>query len=85
MAGASGNPQWNDLASAWTAVAEFTAAVAVYGVGGWFADRWLHTGHVLFLLGLVLGMVLGVYVMVKRGDQAEAAEKAARQRARASH
>jgi len=85
MAGASGNPQWNDLASAWTAVGEFTAAVAVYGAGGWFADRWLHTGHVLFLLGLILGMVLGVYVLMKRGDQAEAAEKAARQRARASH
>ena len=80
MAGASGNPHWNDLASAWTAVAEFTAAVAVYGVLGWYADRWLHTAHFLFLGGLLLGMVLGVYVLIKRGDQAAAAAKA-RQRA----
>ncbi len=83
MAGASGN-QWQDVASAWTAVGEFTAAVAVYGVGGWYADRWLHTGHVLFLAGLLLGMVLGVYVLIKRGDQAADAAKA-RQRDRAPH
>jgi F0F1-type ATP synthase assembly protein I len=83
MAGASGNAHWDDLASAWTAVGEFTAAVAVYGAGGWFADRWLHTGHFLFLAGLILGMVLGVYVLIKRGDQAAAAAKA-RQDARAS-
>jgi len=82
---ATGNPHWNDLAQAWTAVAEFTAAIAVYGAGGWFADRWLHTGHVLFLVGLLLGMVLGVYVLIKRGDQAADAAKAARQRDRAPH
>jgi ATP synthase protein I len=83
MAGASGNPHWNDVASAWTAVGEFTAAVAVYGVLGWYADRWLHTAHFLFLGGLILGMVLGVYVLIKRGDQAADAAKA-RQRASAA-
>lgn len=76
MAGASGNPQWQDLSSAWNAVGEFTASVAVYGVGGWFADKWLHTAHFLFLSGLMLGTVLGVYVLIKRGDQAAAAAKA---------
>lgn len=84
MAGTTGNPQWQDLASAWTAVGEFTAAVAVYGVLGWYADRWLHTGHFLFLAGLILGMVLGIYVLIKRGDQAADAAKA-RQRDRASN
>jgi F0F1-type ATP synthase assembly protein I len=74
MAGSPARPpartQWQDAAAAWNAVFEFTAAVAVYGVGGWFADKWLHTGHVLFVLGLVLGMVLGVYVLMKRSTQA---------------
>jgi len=71
------------MSSAWNAVAEFVAAVTVYGVGGWFADKWLGTGHVLFLAGLMLGMVLGVYILIKRGDQvADAA--AARQRNRAA-
>jgi len=81
MAGVPGN-QWQDAASAWTAVGEFTAAVAVYGVGGWYADRWLHTAHFLFVGGLILGMVLGVYVLIKRGDQSAAAAKS-RQRDRA--
>ena len=84
MAGTAERTQWQDVATAWNAVIEFTAAVAVYGAGGWFADRWLHTGHVLFLLGLLLGMVLGVYVLIKRGDQAAAADKAARQPGRAT-
>ena len=82
MAGANGNTQWQDLASAWNAVIEFTAAVAVYGAGGWFADRWLHTDPFLFIGGLLLGMVLGVYILIKRGDQAADAA-AARQRASA--
>ena len=82
MADIPGN-SWQDLSSAWNAVAEFTAAVAVYGVGGWYADKWLGTGHFLFLAGLILGMVLGVYILMKRGDQSADAA-AARQRNRAS-
>ncbi len=79
MAGAQQHQsEWRDLGTAWNAVVEFTAAVAVYGLFGWFADKWLHTGHVLFLLGLMLGTVLGVYVLIKRGDQAEALRKSGR-------
>jgi F0F1-type ATP synthase assembly protein I len=74
--------EWSDLSSAWTAVSEFTAAVAVYGMLGWFGDRWLHTGHVLFFGGLLLGMVLGIYIMVKRSDQFEKEHQAARRAAR---
>ncbi|MEO6713185.1 MAG: AtpZ/AtpI family protein [Mycobacteriales bacterium] len=74
--------EWSDLSSAWTAVTEFTAAVAIYGVLGWFADKWLHTGHVLFFAGLLLGMALGIYIMVKRSDQSENQRLAAKQAAR---
>lgn len=77
--------EWSDLNSAWTAVSEFTAAVAIYGVLGWFADRWLHTGHVLFFVGLLLGMALGIYVMVKRSDQIESQRALTRQAARARY
>lgn len=80
MAGASSSSQWRDLSAAWNAVIEFVAAVAVYGGLGWFADGWLGTGHVLFVVGLVLGMVLGIYVMMKRADQAEAIRLAARKK-----
>jgi F0F1-type ATP synthase assembly protein I len=76
---------WHDAESAWAAVGEFTAAVAVYGVVGWFADKWLHTGHVLFFVGLLFGMVLGIYVLIKRSDAAESERVALRQSARARH
>ena len=33
--------KWQDLSQAWNAVIEFTAAVAFYGVAGWYADKWL--------------------------------------------
>jgi F0F1-type ATP synthase assembly protein I len=74
--------QWQDAATAWNAVFEFTAAVAVYGVGGWFADRWLHTTPFLFIAGLMLGMVLGVYVLMKRADQSAPPPRTARRDAR---
>jgi F0F1-type ATP synthase assembly protein I len=83
MAEGTRQSQWSDLDSAWTGVCEFVAAVAVYGTVGWFADSWLHTGHVLFFVGLLFGMVLGIYVLIKRSDQAENERAALRQSARA--
>ncbi|MDQ1711514.1 MAG: putative F0F1-ATPase subunit Ca2+/Mg2+ transporter [Frankiaceae bacterium] len=84
MAKTSGPTQWQDLGTAWNAVIEFSAALAVYGVGGYYADKWLHTGHVLFLGGLLLGMGLGLYIIVKRTDQAEREHLAARRADRAA-
>jgi F0F1-type ATP synthase assembly protein I len=84
MAEGTGQSQWRDLDSAWTGICEFMAAVAVYGTAGWFADKWLHTGHVLFFAGLLFGMVLGIYVLMKRSDHAESERAALRQSARAA-
>jgi F0F1-type ATP synthase assembly protein I len=78
MAHGAGPSSWHDVNSAWIVVSEFISAVLVYGAMGWFADRWLHTGHVLFLLGLVAGMALGIYVMIKRSDAMESGRRAAR-------
>ncbi|MCA1824253.1 MAG: AtpZ/AtpI family protein [Mycobacteriales bacterium] len=72
MAEGTRQAAWSDLGMAWNAVIEFTAAIAVYGVAGWFADKWLHTGHVLFVLGLLGGNALGLYVLIKRSAQADA-------------
>ena len=72
MAGTPQAPtQWQDLGTAWNAVIEFSAALAVYGVLGYYADKWLHTGHVLFFGGLLLGLVLGLYVLRKRLEHSE--------------
>jgi F0F1-type ATP synthase assembly protein I len=85
MAGTPARTQWQDAAAAWNAVFEFTAAIAVYGVAGWFADKWLHTGHLFFLAGLLLGMVLGVYVLTKRAAQAAGEQPKPRAPRRAPH
>jgi F0F1-type ATP synthase assembly protein I len=68
MPGAQDQASWADLGKAWNAVIEFVCAVGVYGIAGWYADKWLGTGHWLFLTGLVLGMVLGIYIMMKRAE-----------------
>ena len=58
--------QWQDLGSAWNAVIEFSCALGIYGVLGYYADKWLNTGHVLFFSGLMLGLGLGLYLLYKR-------------------
>jgi F0F1-type ATP synthase assembly protein I len=77
-----GQSEWRDLSAAWSAIIEFSAAIAVYGVLGWFADRWLGTGHVLFVIGLMLGMVLGVYILAKRATQAAGGPRTPKRSAR---
>ena len=84
MAGTRERTQWQDLGTAWNAVIEFSAAILVYGVLGYYADKWLHTGHVLFLGGLLLGMVLGLYVISKRLTHAESQSRAERRSDRAA-
>lgn len=85
MAGAPERTQWQGLSTAWDAVIEFSAALAVYGVLGYYADKWLHTGHVLFFGGLLLGLVLGLYVMQKRLAHAERLDAEARRAEREAH
>jgi F0F1-type ATP synthase assembly protein I len=83
MAGTPQRTQWQDLGSAWNAVIEFSCALAVYGVLGYYADKWLNTGHVLFFGGLLLGLVLGLYVLHKRLTHAEEQMAEARRAERA--
>lgn len=83
MAETPGTPGWRDLGTAWNAVIEMFAATLFYGALGWFADSWLGTGHVLFVLGLLGGNALGLYVVAKRLAHADAEYARRRGRARA--
>jgi len=47
------------------------AFVAVGGVIGYFADRWLHTTPLFLMLLLILGLLLGIRDVLKSLTAAE--------------
>ncbi len=49
----------------WHAFGYLVSGVALYGVLGWLADRWLGTTF-LVALGIILGAVLGTYLTFTR-------------------
>lgn len=49
----------------WHAFGYLVAGVGLYGVLGWFADRWLGTSF-LVVVGIMLGAVLGIYLTWSR-------------------
>ncbi len=50
---------------AWHAFGYIVSGVAVYGVLGWLADRWLGTTF-LVAVGIILGAGLGIFLTVSR-------------------
>ncbi len=59
-------------ALAWSMVATLVAGPATWGGIGWLIDRWLGTGRVFTLIGVVIGFVLGIYtVYVRYGRMSE--------------
>jgi ATP synthase protein I len=49
----------------WHAFGYIVSGVAVYGVLGWLADRWLGTSF-LVAVGIILGAGLGIFLTVSR-------------------
>jgi F0F1-type ATP synthase assembly protein I len=49
----------------WHAFGYITSGVAVYGVLGWLADRWLGTSF-LVAVGIILGAGLGIFMTFSR-------------------
>lgn len=49
---------------------EFTASIALLGVGGHYMDRWLGTGPWLMLVGGALGFASGLWIMLKAAKKA---------------
>ncbi|MDR1513195.1 MAG: AtpZ/AtpI family protein [Propionibacteriaceae bacterium] len=47
------------------ALSYILAGLILYGVLGWLADRWLGT-RFLLPAGLILGLGLGAYLVIKR-------------------
>ena len=49
----------------WRAFSYLVTGVALYGLLGWFADRWLGTSF-LVVIGIVTGAGLGLYMTFQR-------------------
>jgi ATP synthase protein I len=51
---------------AYTALGYLISGMLIWGFVGWLVDRWLHLGGIATAFGVVIGMGLGVYLVVKR-------------------
>ncbi|MCW2501875.1 MAG: hypothetical protein JWO79_159 [Actinomycetia bacterium] len=49
----------------WAIMSTLLGGIGLYGFAGWLVDKWLHT-HFATPVGLILGMGLAVYVIMKR-------------------
>ena len=58
-------PEVKSKGDPWHAFGYIVAGVAVYGVVGWLADRWLGT-RFLVAVGIVAGAALGIYLTAAR-------------------
>ena len=63
--GPSGDP--------WHAFGYIVSGVALYGLLGWLADRWLGT-QFLVAVGILLGAGLGIYLTFARFNRAQPPE-----------
>jgi ATP synthase protein I len=53
----------------WTMVAELISAIVTWAGIGWLSDRWLDTAPWLLMLGILIGSVLGVYLVLLRSNR----------------
>jgi ATP synthase protein I len=56
---------FNKAGSAATASYTLIGAIILLGAAGYFGDRWLGTGPWLLIIGLLLGVVVGFYELVR--------------------
>ena len=52
-------------------LADFLAALLVWGGLGWIADQWLGTFPVIFIIGMVVGNSAGLYLLYLRATKSE--------------
>lgn len=71
---------WRELDSGWAMTSEFISAVLVWMGIGWLLDRWLDTDPWLLVAGIVLGFVLGTWLLFLRANEVGRAEEAKRPR-----
>ena len=51
---------------AYTALSYLIGGIVVWGLVGWLVDRWLHLNGIGIAIGVVLGVVGGVWLVVLR-------------------
>ncbi len=60
-----GTDQQDGVDAGMRVLAILLSGIVFYGAVGWALDRWLDT--VLWMpIGLILGMVLGIYLVIKK-------------------
>ena len=59
----------------WAVITTMIAGLAVWGVIGYFLDRWLST-HFLLPVCVLVGMALGIYAVIARYGKAPPAASA---------
>jgi ATP synthase protein I len=69
-----------ELDSGWAMTSEFISAVLVWMGIGWLLDRWLGTDPWLLVAGIVLGFVLGTWLLFLRANEQGKMEDAKRPR-----
>jgi hypothetical protein len=48
------------------AISYLIGGMAAWGLIGWLIDSWLDAGGIITAIGIVLGMVGGVYLVIRR-------------------
>lgn len=61
------SPGWADADKAWSMIGSFVSGPLAWGGIGWLLDNWLDTGPWLMTAGVVLGFVLGFYLVIQWG------------------
>jgi F0F1-type ATP synthase assembly protein I len=64
------SPENRPAGDPWHAFGYIVSGVALYGVLGWLADRWLGTDF-LVAVGIMLGAGLGIYQTFARFNRAQ--------------
>jgi ATP synthase protein I len=54
---------WKGMGEAWTALSTLISGIAVWGGIGYVIDRFAGTRPVLFVIGVIVGNFLGIYLV----------------------
>lgn len=59
-------PRSSGASDGWLAVGYLLAGMLVWGGLGWLIDRWLDTGQIATAVGSIIGVIGGIYLIMRR-------------------